>query len=113
MIKYRLMQEYYIRKGRKKYIIDDHYWMREIDTDYTKKGRYDLYKAFALDEFIITINLYRDGDITIETLKSVKESFRIFLKKLYCDFNLLNKSCSYDLNGFDKYIDVFFIRMKL
>lgn len=98
----------YSERKKKKYIIDDHYWMSEIDTDHSKKGRYDLYKAFALDEFIITINLYRDGDITIETLKSVKESFRTFLKKLYCDFNLLNKPCSYDLSGFDKYIDVFF-----
>lgn len=98
----------YSERNKGKYIINDLYWMSEIDSDHSKKGKYDLYKAFALDEFIITINLYRDGDITIDTLKSVKESFRCFLQNLYCDFNLLNKPCSYDLTGFDKYIEVFF-----
>ena len=82
--------------------------MNEIDTDHSKKGKYDLYKAFAVDEFIITINLYRDGDISIETLRMVKESYREFLKVLYCDFNLLKMPCSYDLEGFEAYIDIFF-----
>lgn len=100
----------YSERKKCRYIINDLYWMSEIDTDHSRKGKYDLYKAFALDEFIITINLYRDGDISIETLKSVKESFRNFLVKLYCDFNLLNKPCSYDIKGFEEYIDVFFDR---
>ena len=84
------------------------YWMSEIDSDHSKKGKYDLFKAFALDEFIITINLYRDGDITIDTLKSVKQSFLEFLQNLYYEFVLQKKACSYDLLGFDKYVDVFF-----
>lgn len=100
----------YSERKKSKYIINDLYWMSEIDTDQSKKGKYDLYKAFALDEFIITINLYRDGDISIETLKTVKESFRKFLIELYCDYNLLRKPCSYDLKGFEDYIDIFFDR---
>lgn len=98
----------YAERKKSKYIINDLYWMTEIDTDHSKKGKYDLYKAFALDEFIITINLYRDGDISIETLKRVKNSFRDFLIQLYCDFNLLQMPCSYDLKGFDDYVDIFF-----
>ena len=94
------------KKG--KYIINDKYWMKEIETDHRKKGKYDLYKAFSLDEFIITINLYKDGDISIETLKAVKDSFEKFLGYLYCEFNLLRKPCSYNLDGFDKCVDVFF-----
>lgn len=98
----------YAERNKQKYIINDLYWMREIDTDHSKKGKYDLYKAFAVDEFIITINLYRDGDISLETLKTVKESFREFLKTLYCDFNLQKMPCSYDLTGFEDNIGVFF-----
>ena len=90
------------------YIINDKYWMKEIDLDHSKKGKYDLYKAFALDEFIIIINLYRDGDITAETLLRVKESFKKFLISLYRDFNIEKKGCSYDLNGFSKYVNIFF-----
>ena len=98
----------YSERKKEKYIINDMYWMSEIDSDHSKKGKYDLFKAFALDEFIITINLYRDGDITIDTLKSVKQSFLEFLQNLYCEFVLQKKACSYDLLGFDKYVDVFF-----
>lgn len=100
----------YSERKKNKYIINDLYWMSEIDTNHSKKGKYDLYKAFALDEFVITINLYRDGDISAETLKVVKESFRSFLMKLYCDFNLMKMPCSYDLEGFEEYIDIFFNR---
>lgn len=95
-------------RQNKKYIINDKYWMRNIDDDHSKKGKYNLYKAFALDEFIITINLYRDGDITIDTLISVKESFKQFLMELYRDFNIKKMPCSYDLEGFEKYINIFF-----
>lgn len=98
----------YSERKKSKYIINDLYWMSEPDTDQSKKGKYDLYKAFAVDEFIITINLYRDGDISIETLKTVKEGFRDFLKTLYCDFNLRKIPCSYDLTGFEDYIGIFF-----
>lgn len=100
----------YSEREKNKYIINDLYWMSEIDTNHSKKGKYNLYKAFALDEFIITINLYRDGDISAETLRAVKESFRGFLMKLYCDFNLMKMPCSYDLGGFEEYIDIFFNR---
>ena len=95
-------------RQNKKYIINDKYWMRNIDDDHSKKGNYNLYKAFSLDEFIITINLYRDGDITIDTLISVKESFKQFLMELYRDFNIKKMPCSYDLEGFEKYINIFF-----
>lgn len=98
----------YAERKKNMYIIYDQYWMKEIDSDHSKKGKYDLYKAFALDEFLITLNLYRDGDISVKTLKNVKESFRKFLKELYCEFNIEKKPCSYDLTGFDEYIDVFF-----
>lgn len=95
-------------RKKRKYIIHDKYWMKDIIEDHSKKGKYDLYKAFALDEFIITINLYRDGDISAETLKLVKESFAEFLSEQYCVFNIMDTPCSYNIDNFDKYIDIFF-----
>lgn len=95
-------------RKKEKYIINERYWMKEIDSDHSKKGKYDLYKAFALDEFIITLNLYRDGDITIDTLKSVKESYREFLIGIYLEFNLKKGPCSYIIDNFEKYASILF-----
>ncbi|MBR5637207.1 MAG: glycosyltransferase [Pseudobutyrivibrio sp.] len=98
----------YAERKAKKYVINDKYWMKEVSDDATKKGKYDLYKAFSLDELIFTINLYRDGDITAETLKKVKDSFRSFIIRCYQSYNLEKCPCSYDLDGFDKYVGIFF-----
>ena len=98
----------YSERKKNKYIINDKYWMKEISQDHSKKGKYNLYKAFSLDEFIITINLYRDGDISVDTLKGVKENFRDFLVRLYCEFNIKGMPCSYDISGFEEYVGIFF-----
>ena len=98
----------YADRKNAKYIINDRYWMRNIDDDHSKKGKYNLFKAFALDEFIITINLYRDGDISEDTLIKVKADFKQFLIELYRDFYIKNLPCSYDLSGFKKYVNIFF-----
>ncbi len=98
----------YGKRNVNKYIINDKYWMKEITTDHSKKGNYNLYKAFGLDEFVITINLYRDGDISEDTLISVKENFRKFLIGQYRAFNIEKKPCSYDLSEFDKHVNIFF-----
>lgn len=91
-----------------KYIINDRYWMKDIASDHRNKGKYNLYKAFGLDEFIITVNLYRDGNISEDTLIHVKNCFRDFLVQLYKDFDINKMPCSYDLDGFDKHLRVFF-----
>ena len=91
-----------------KYIINDRYWMKDIAVDHRNKGNYNLYKAFGLDEFIITLNLYRDGDISEDTLIHVKKCFRDFLVQLYKDFNINKVPCSYDLSDFDKHLRIFF-----
>ena len=98
----------YADRSNPKYVINDRYWMKEVDTGHEKKGKYNLYKAFALDEFIITINLYRDGSITEDTLIKIKNDFKNFLISLYVEFNIKKKPCSYDLEGFKKYINIFF-----
>lgn len=98
----------YSERRKPKYIINDCIWMKDITSDHSQKGKYDLYKAFSLDEFIIVLNLYRDGDISFDTLVALKEEYEIFLTNLFYKFNLKGEPCSYDISNFKKYVDVFF-----
>ena len=38
---------------------------KDIDTNASKKGTYDLFKAFAVEEVTIALNLLIDGDISM------------------------------------------------
>jgi len=95
-------------KTNTKYIINDKICMKEIDSNHSKKGKYNLYKAFALDGFSIIINLYNEGNITEDTLINVKKKFKDCIINFYIQFNIKKNPCSYDLNGFSKYINIFF-----
>ena len=97
---------FYERK-RDKYVIDDFKWCHDIDNSHEKKGKYDLYKAFAVDEINITLGLYIDGDISSRTLKNVIKSYKQFVSDCYCSFNILKKPCSYSLDGFDDSMGIF------
>ena len=55
---------------------------KEIDFDQSKKGKYDLFKAFAVEEFTIALNLYIDGDISIKTLRIIKKDYENFVCEL-------------------------------
>lgn len=96
-----------------RYIIDDRIWSKEIDTNHSKKGCYDLYKAFGCEELTITLNLFIDGDISAETFKSVKKSYEKCLSGFYLDFNILKKPCSYFINGFHDAMGIFFDERKI
>lgn len=95
-------------RNKSEYIINDTYWMREISSDHSKKGRYDLYKAFGVEELSITLDMYKQGDISAETFKSVKKDYGDFLSELYYKFNVKEEPCSYYLGGFDDAMGIFF-----
>lgn len=95
------------------YLIYDRLWSKELESNHSKKGSYDLYKAFGVEEFTITLRLYVDGDITIKTLKAVKKDYEKFLAGLYLDFNILKRPCSYDLSGFNDAMGIFFSKCKV
>lgn len=90
------------------YRIYDLLFSQEIDSDHSKKGSYDLFKAFGVEELAITQKLYIDGDISADTLKAVKKDYRVFLSDLYWEFCLRKKPCSYDLSGFDDAMGIYF-----
>lgn len=103
---------FWVRKNRN-FIVDDTKWSYDIDTSHKNKGKYDLYKAFAIEEPSIILGLYLDGDITVETLKKVINSYEKLVAGFYANFNLLKEECSYDISGFNQSLDVFLNKNKV
>lgn len=97
-------------RKKKKYIIDNIEIARELDTDHGKKGKYDLFKAFAVEEPMISLNLLIDGDISAKTFKKIKQDYKDFIITLYNDFIVEKNDCSYILDGFDDAMGVFFTK---
>lgn len=100
-------------RKKENYLIDNYIFENEIVSDHSKKGTYDLFKAFAVEEFSITLNLYIDGDITVKTLKKVKKDYRKFVAELYWHFMIKKDECSYDLSGFNDSMGIFYTTMDI
>lgn len=85
-----------------KYIVDDTPLFKEISSDSTKKGNYDLFHAFAVEYPAIIDSLFQKGDISKETFDFIIKENGEFISKLYYQFILLKKPCSYKLKGYRK-----------
>ena len=96
------------RRHDDEYRIYNFEFCKEIKTDHSKKGKYNLFKAFGVEELAITQNLYIDGDITANTFKKVKKDYQRFLSDLYWQFCVRKTPCSYDLSGFDDAMGIYF-----
>ena len=94
-------------RKKTKYLINIFKFCEELNVGHANKGSYDLFKTFGIEEFLITLNLYLDGDISAKTLKYIKEDYSYFVSQLYCDYYLEKKPCSYNLNGFNDSMDIF------
>ena len=88
-------------RKKKYYVINDKTLLKEIPSDNTQKGKYDLFNAFAVEYPHIIERLYDDGDISKRTYKYVKRKNGFFVSGLYYDYIIRKLPCSYDLNGFD------------
>ncbi|MBQ7665966.1 MAG: hypothetical protein IJS42_04545 [Synergistaceae bacterium] len=103
----------FFERHRGKYIIDDRVWSHEIDSSHKNKGKYDLYKAFAVEEIAVTLGLFLDGDISIGTLKSVIEAYKDFTAFCYWSFNVKHEPCSYKIDGFNDAMGVFMTKREV
>ncbi|MGF0143431.1 glycosyltransferase [Sharpea azabuensis] len=95
-------------RKKKQYIIDGHSITKDLPTDETKKGKYNLFFAFAVEYPSIILELYRNGDITYKTLKKVKEDNYGFLCMLYLNYIILKKPCSYDLQNYKDNLRIYY-----
>lgn len=103
----------FAERKKNKYIIADNVWSHDIDSNHSKKGTYDLYKAFGIEELSITLSLYLNGDISVETLNFVKSCYEKLLVGFYRDFSIRHKPCSYNLNSFEDCVGVFFNKRRI
>lgn len=92
------------------YIINDLPFCAEIEAGHKRKGKYDLFRAFGVEEVFITQKLLMDGDITPQTFKLVKRDYGRFVGELCFRFLVMKEPCSYDLSGFNDALGVYFRR---
>lgn len=77
----------------KELIIDQKY-------DVSKKGRYDLFDAFAVHFLDIINNLYKNCFISKKTFDKIKRQNLVFVISLHFEYIVKRTKCSYMLNDF-------------
>lgn len=100
-------------RHKDEYLIDNSIFSKEIVVDQSKKGTYDLFKGFAVEEITITLNLFIDGDISANTFKKVKNDYKKFVADLYWQYIIEKRPCSYDLFGFEDAMGIFFTKKEI
>jgi hypothetical protein len=103
----------FFERHKRKYVIDDRVWSHEIDSSHKNKGKYDLYKALAVEEISVTLGLFLDGDISSETLKTVIEAYKNFVAFCYWSFNVKHEPCSYEIDGFNDAMGIFMTKREV
>lgn len=95
------------------YFVDNTKLMEELPTDSTKKGKYDLFHAFAVEYPSIIENLMITGYISKNTFKNVKQRNGYFVSELYLNYVIKKKPCSYNLDGFATSIEKYYNRIEI
>lgn len=95
-------------RNRNKYIVDNTILMEEMPVGTISKGRYNLFYAFSVEYILIIANLLKDKSISVETFKQIKAENGEFLANLFCEYIIRKKECSYDLDGYIKFLNVFY-----
>ena len=93
---------------KRTYIIDDKVLLDEIPVGHGKKGKYDVFYAFAVEWLLILGELLRSKDITVRTFLQLKQETLKFCMGMAIDFIILRRPCSYDTSTFGKSMRVFF-----
>ena len=103
----------FFNRKSKKYIVDDSILVRELPTDSSKKGTYDLFYAFAVEYLSVIKELCLDGDISYNTYKYVKKKNSYFVSGLYLDYIIKKKPCSYNLDGYNSAASVYYSDLEI
>lgn len=90
------------------YIVDNTRIFELLRTDETKKGKYKIYQAFAVELPMIFTRLFQKNLISWMTYKRVMKQIEVFLANQFRQLEIERKPCSYDLTGFNEYVSIFF-----
>ncbi|MCU9613190.1 hypothetical protein OEV98_06445 [Caldibacillus lycopersici] len=96
------------KKNRDEYIVDNKNLFNEIKTDNTKKGKYNLFFAFAVEYPSVILDLYRQNYISLDTYRHVKDCILSFIAELYFSYIVLKKPCSYELSNSKELMEVYY-----
>lgn len=86
------------------YIIDDRKLVTEIQSNPTKKGKYNLFYAFSVEYIDILKSLLVDGKISSDTYKHIKKDMSCFISSLLYEYVIKKQETSYDLQNYKKSI---------
>ena len=103
----------FAERNRKKYIIDNTVIFNEMSQGKKPKGNYDLFYAFGVDYPAIILDLYRNNNISADTLKSILKDNLNFLAHLYISYFIKKEYCSYNLNGLNNMYGIFYTKLQL
>lgn len=95
-------------RNRNKYIVDNTVLMEEMPVGTISKGRYNLFYAFSVEYILLIVNLLKDKSISLETFKQIKDENGKFLANLFCEYIIRKKECSYELDNYINFLDVFY-----
>lgn len=96
------------KKDAKKYVIDNTPLMKELPTDESKKGKYNLFQVFAVEYVSVIGDMMRTGDISVDCFLKTKKAIRLFIANLYIKYIIQKQKCSYILDNYKKYINVYY-----
>ena len=94
----------------REYLIDNSIYLYELPHSSKHKGRYDLFYAFSVEYPSLLLELYKKGDIGIDTFIMLKQDLFDFIMNLHRQFITNKEEASYDLSSFKKNIEVFYSR---
>lgn len=97
---------YYDKKDT--YIIDNRKLLKDITYAHKEKGKYNLFKAFAVDYVTILEQLCQKGSITDDCFNFLKNDLKTFLVEIYYKFVICNEPCSYDLSKYVNYLSKYY-----
>lgn len=100
-------------KNNKEYVINNKLLLKDIEIDDTKKGKYDLFKAFAVSYPEIVESLLDEKFISQKTFEYIKRENGIFVGMLFFNYVIRKKPCSYDLEGYKDSLGRYYIDMEV
>lgn len=96
------------QRKRELYLIDNSVIFEELPQGNHPKGHYDLFHAFGVEYPWILCSLLKDGSISSDTFRAVKEDNLDFVAKLWYRYCFRGEYCSYDLTGLPDMYGIFY-----
>ena len=89
-------------------IINKKIFCDEVESSAAKKGSYNLFYVFGVHFLNFFINLFYENKINFCTFQHIYREVFKFISNLYLDFVVLKKPCSYILDNYKIWINIFY-----